>query len=252
MSARSGLRFYALFSMFVLLSVCMMQNPANGNPSKEKTARRLAKKLPFLSKQGKIMGDVFGPAFVHNTVDDTYDVVFIIDVSGSIPSNEFHKGVSAVRYLIEKADPSSKFAVIKFSNQATLLFNFISPDKAKTKLMNVAHTGGATNTQHALRMARRDLFQNPSASGHRQLASKLAVVITDGFSNIQRDQTVPQATLLKGIGTEVLVIAVGNFGAAGLKEICDIASQPCNETVFNLDNYINVLEIAKMAAKQGK
>lgn len=30
MSACSGVRFYALFSMFVLLSVCMMQNPVNG------------------------------------------------------------------------------------------------------------------------------------------------------------------------------------------------------------------------------
>ena len=178
-----------------------------------------------------------------------YDVVFIIDASGSIPSNEFNKGVSAIRYLIEKADPSSKFAVIKFSDQATLLFNFISPDKAKRKLLNVAHTGGVTNTQHALRMARRDLFQNPLASGHRQLASKLAVVITDGLSNIQQDQTVPQAKLLKGIRTEVLVIAVGNFGAAGRKEICDIASHPCSDTVFDLRNYRDMIEVAKMAVK---
>ena len=115
--------------------------------------------------------------------------------------------------------------------------------------MNVAHTGGVTNTQHALRMARRDLFQNPLASGHRQLASKLAVVMTDGLSNIQPDQTVPQARLLKGIGTEVLVIAVGNFGAAGRKEICDIASQPCSDTVFDLRNYRDMIEVAEMAVK---
>ena len=113
--------------------------------------------------------------------------------------------------------------------------------------MNVAHTGGVTNTQHALRLARRDLYLNPLASGHRQLASKLAVVITDGLSNIQQDQTVPQAKLLKGIGTEVLVIAVGNFGAAGRKEICDIASHPCSENVFDLPNHRDMLEIAKMA-----
>lgn len=129
------------------------------------------------------------------------------------------------------------------------MFNFISPDKAKRKLLNVAHTAGATNTQHALRMARRDLFLLPLASGHRQLASKLAVVITDGLSNIQPDQTIPQARLLKGIGTEVLVIAVGNFGAAGRKEICDIASQPCSDTVFDLRNYRDMIEVAEMAVK---
>ena len=98
-------------------------------------------------------------------------------------------------------------------------------------------------------MARGDLFLNPLASGHRQSASKLAMVITDGLSNIQPDQTVPQARRLKRIGTEVLVIAVGHFGAAGLKEICGIASQPCSENVFYLDNYREILGIAKMAVK---
>ena len=123
----------------------------------------------------------------------------------------------------------------------------MSPDKAKRNLFNVPYTGGLTNTQHALKMARGDLFLNPLASGHRQSASRLALVITDGLSNIQPHQTVPQARLLKGIGTEVLVIAVGNFGAAGRKEICGIASQPCSENVFDLDNYKGILGIAKMA-----
>ena len=73
--------------------------------------------------------------------------------------------------------------------------------------------------------------------------------MTDGLSNIQQDQTVPQAKLLKGIRTEVLVIAVGNFGAAGRKEICDIASHPCSDTVFDLRNYTDMIEVTKMAVK---
>ena len=99
----------------------------------------------------------------------------------------------------------------------TLIFD------AANKLLKVAHGAGMTNTQDALKMARRDLFLNPAASRHGQNANRLAVVVTDGNSNIQRDQTVPQAIQLKSIGAEVMVFAVGNFGASEHQEIKDIA-----------------------------
>ena len=218
-------------------------------------ARRLAKKLPFL--RHKPTRNPY--ELILNSVDDTddtsqHDAVFIIDDSGSIPSDDFNKGLKALRTMIEGAQsehPGSKFAAIKFSDQATLLFNFISPDQAKKKLLNVVHSGGLTNTQDALKMARRDLFLNPAASGHRPLATRLAIVITDGGSNIQSDQTVEQARLLKNIRTEVLVLAVGNFGASGRKEINSIASDP-EENVFYLHNFPYMLAVVEMAVKISK
>lgn len=132
------------------------------------------------------------------------------------------------------------------------MFNFISPDQAKKKLLNVVHGGGLTNTQDALKMARRDLFLNPAASGHRHFAVRLAIVITDGGSNIQSDQTVVQAKLLKNIGTEVLVLAVGNFGASGRKEINSIASDPPKENILYLYNFQYMLDVVEMAVKISK
>lgn len=130
------------------------------------------------------------------------------------------------------------------------MFNFISPDQAKKKLLNVVHSGGLTNTQDALKMARRDLFRNPAASGHRHFAVRLVIVITDGGSNIQSDQTVVQATLLKKYGTEVLVLPVGNyFGALERKEINSIASYPPKENVFYLHNFQYMLAVVEMAVK---
>ena len=219
-------------------------------------ARRLAKKLPFL--RHKPTRNPY--ELILNSVDDTddtsqHDAVFIIDDSGSIPSNDFNKGLKALRTMIERAQsehPGSKFAAIKFSDQATLLFNFISPDQAKKKLLNVVRSGGLTNTQDALKMARRDLFLNPAASGHRPLATRLAIVMTDGGSNIQSDQTVEQARLLKNIRTEVLVLAVGNFGASGRKEINSIASDPPKENVFYLHDFPYMLAVVEMAVKISK
>ena len=176
-----------------------------------------------------------------------YDVVFIIDDSGSIPSDQFNKGLSAIRLLIGDASLGTKFAAIKFSDKAHLLFNFVSPDQAKTKLLNVPRNNGWTNTQDALKMARRDLFLNPAASGHRQYARRLAVVVTDGNSNIQRDQTIPQAIQLKGIGTRVMVIAVGNYGDSGRKEMAGIASYPAKDNLFNVGDFDEMQEVVLMA-----
>ena len=220
-------------------------------------ARRLAKKLPFL-RHKPTRNPYELTLFSVDDTDDTsqHDAVFIIDDSGSTPSDDFNKGLKALRTMIEGAQsehPGSKFAAIKFSDQATLLFNFISPDQAKKKLLkNVVHSGGLTNTQDALKMARRDLFLNPAASGHRPLATRLAIVITDGGSNIQSDQTVEQARLLKNIRTEVLVLAVGNFGASGRKEINSIASDPPKENVLYLHNFQYMLAVVEMAVKISK
>ncbi|CAH3183314.1 unnamed protein product [Porites evermanni] len=99
-------------------------------------------------------------------------------------------------------------------------------------------------------MARRDLFLNPAASGHRHFAVRLVIVITDGGSNIQSDQTVVQATLLKKYGTEALVLPAGNyFGALERKEINSIASYPPKENVFYLHNFQYMLAVVEMAVK---
>lgn len=175
-----------------------------------------------------------------------YDIVFIIDDSGSIPFDQFNKGLSAVRLIIGHTTLGSKVAAIKFSDKANLLFNFVSPDQAKTKLLNVPQKGGMTNTQDALKMAR-NLFLNPAASGHRQNVRRLAVVVTDGNSNVQSHQTVPQAIQLKGIGTRVMVIAVGNYGASGRKEMKDIASYPPGENLFFVDDFNDMYQVTYMA-----
>lgn len=176
------------------------------------------------------------------------DVVFIIDDSGSIPLDQFNKGLSALTYFIEGSSPGSKFAAIKYSGKATLLFNFVSLNEAKKKLKNVPHAGGSTNTQEALKMAR-DLFLNPAASGHRQSASRVVVLVTDGNSNVQRDQTVPQANLLKIIGAKIIVFGVGSYGHSGKQELEKIATHPPNENLSELKTFFEFDRVANMVAK---
>ena len=171
-----------------------------------------------------------------------YDVVFIIDDSSSIPTSQFKVGLEALKIGIEKSDFRTNFAATKFSYEASLLFKFTSPYQAIRKLTNVPHSGGLTNTQDALRMAREDLFRNPS-SGHRSGAHRVAVLLTDGNSNVKRDQTVPQANLLKGIGTEIFVIAVGYYGDSGLQEMMNISSHPYQNHFFRVTDYTTAKQV---------
>lgn len=177
------------------------------------------------------------------------DVIFIIDESGSIPPDQFKKGLHALTYFIDASSWNTKFAAIKYSGKATLLFNFVSLSEAKKKLKNVPQAGGSTNTQEALKMARTDLFLNPAASGHRQSAHRVVVVVTDGESNVQGDQTVPQANLLKSIGAKIIVIGVGSYGDSGYQELKNIASHPPGENLSEIKTFFEFDRVANMVAK---
>ena len=219
-----------------------------GIPSKVETAKGLAKNLPFLAHHRRTSPSVqIFPGLPKRKLSrqKVYDVVFIIDDSGSIPLDQFNEGLRALRILIQKSSLGTKFAAIKYSTLAKLFFKFVSPYQAKMKLTNVAHNNGLTNTQAALKMAREDLFLNPAASGHRPLAGRVAVLVTDGNSNVQKHQTVHQATLLKGIGTKVFVIAVGNYGTSGLQEMKSIASYPYSDHWFRVEDFTAFRQVAQ-------
>ena len=67
--------------------------------------------------------------------------------------------------------------------------------------MNVQYTGGKTNTADALKLAKDEVFQ--SISGARDHIPDVALVITDGQSNPNKNETVPMANNLKAAGVKV-------------------------------------------------
>ena len=216
------------------------------------TAKRLTKNLPFLANHQSTSAPVFArlpgrgwSMHRYSLNRKVYDVVFIIDDSGSIPHDQFNKGLEALKILIQSSAWGTNIAAIKYSNTAKLLFKFVSKDQAKSNLANVHQNNGATNTQAALKMARENLFLNPAFSGHRPRAGRVAVLVTDGKSNIQRGQTVHQANLLRGIATEVFVIAVGNPGTSGLQEMKNIVSYPYEDHFYRVNDFSAFQQVAR-------
>lgn len=54
---------------------------------------------------------------------------------------------------------------------------------------------GRTNTQDALSLLGREMFS--TSRGARQGVADIAILVTDGYSNVNEQNTVPEATRLK-------------------------------------------------------
>ena len=152
--------------------------------------------------------------------------------------------------MIDRADRTD-YAAVKFSTNAHLLFHFVTGCQARINLMNVPYTAGATNTQAALRLARTQLFLNPNLGMNRR-GGRAALVMTDGKSNINKSQTIPQANLLKAAGVEVFVLAVGNYDPAGIQEMRDICSFPYQDHLFRVEDFRSLVDVMNLIPPNSK
>ena len=86
------------------------------------------------------------------------------------------------------------------------------------------------------------------SKGKRPGARKIAILITDGQSNVDPTKTIPNAELLKASGVEIFVIAVGNY-KTGISEIVKIASPDPKDHVFRVTNMNGLLHVTELAFK---
>ena len=90
----------------------------------------------------------------------TNNVVFVIDSSNSIRERDFRVGLEALKLLVKKASPSTRYALINFATEAEVISAFITPEEILEELGNVSRLAGLTNTQAALALCRNRLFAN--------------------------------------------------------------------------------------------
>ena len=94
------------------------------------------------------------------------DIVIVMDGSWSIGNCEFEKGKKALKNMLRFAGSSSgydsKYAVVTFSTNATVNFNFLSYSAASEGITQLSYPGGFTNTNYGLAEAKK-LFDNPSS-----------------------------------------------------------------------------------------
>ena len=160
------------------------------------------------------------------------DLVFVLDSSGSVGRTNFasvRNFVADVTNTFEIAPEETRVAVITFSGMARTVFQLNTHSNRSSLLRGIQDIpfmddpGPSTNTADALDLLRTNAFTPESGVRDPGLAiPRVAIVVTDGQSNINSDQTIPNAQAAHA--ARVAVFAVGVGGSVDLGELNGIAS----------------------------
>ncbi|KAK7502428.1 hypothetical protein BaRGS_00006381, partial [Batillaria attramentaria] len=170
--------------------------------------------------------------------ESTGDVTFILDSSGSVGEVNFDRvrnfTISAIRDL-EIDNGFFRVAVVTFSDSANIEFylnSYVTKDEIVNAIRNIPYVYGFTHTADALRRTRTEIYS--PVTGDRAAVPNLVVIVTDGESNVNPLQTLPEANRIKRTGTSVITVAVGLSTNA---ELVGLTSPPIADNLIYVDDF---------------
>ncbi|KAG7232267.1 hypothetical protein INR49_009312, partial [Caranx melampygus] len=153
------------------------------------------------------------------------DIVFLVDGSSSISSENFQQIQNFLRSVIRSLDigPNKvRIGVAQYSDDPQTEFLLKAhPDKKSllAAVERIVHQGGDTYTGKAIDFIRTEFF----TSGVRSRVPQIAVVITDGESS---DKVTEPAQKLRNQGVIVFAIGVGEAKKEELEDIANFHGEP--------------------------
>ena len=166
------------------------------------------------------------------------DLVFVLDASGSVGFNNFQKIKAFAEnvtntFVIGPQD--TQVGAIVFSNTANISFqlnSFTDRSAVVEAIREIVYFGDYTNTADALRTLRLDVLTTEAGARPRILAiPRVAIVVTDGRSNVNRSRTIPEAEAVRGAGITVFAVGIGN--RINMDELNAMASSPNFVSLLN-------------------
>jgi hypothetical protein len=173
-----------------------------------------------------------------------FDLVLVIDGSGSILPQQFNQVRLFARQLVELcAVSNSQIGVIQFSTEgATRVESVLTSDKgAVTGAIDaMRQISGLTDIQEGLQFAQTEL-----ATRGRPGVEQVIVLLTDGFQEGSGGDPVAQARDIKAAGIDIYGVGVGlaNYG-----ELTAIASSPASDYVFRVDDFQRLANVLSRLA----
>lgn len=169
------------------------------------------------------------------------DIAFLIDGSGSIHSIDFQKMKEFVSTVMEQFEKSKTlFSLMQYSDVFRTHFTFSDFKKnpnPRSLVIPIRQLQGLTHTATGIRKVIRELFQN--ASGSRENAVKILVVITDGQKygdSLEYEDVIPEADR-QGLIRYVIGVGDAFNSDKSRQELNIIASAPARDHVFRVNNF---------------
>jgi hypothetical protein len=198
------------------------------------------------------IGAHIGVAAIPDSCATKVDLMFVLDMSGSIEAAGYASEKKFVMELIDFFDigpDASQVAMISYDTDNRVDFNFKQYRSAismKNAIGSALYTGEGTDTDEAIDTAA-DLFRSAN-SGVRPEAdgvSKVCVILTDGGSG-NEEATIAAGTRLKALNVNVFSIGLGS--SLNPTELRGIASAPIDTHYFNLDQVSDIETFASTMA----
>lgn len=164
------------------------------------------------------------------------DIVFVLDHSGSIGSQQQESMINLTIHLVKKADVGRdrvQFGALIYSKDPEILF-FLNTYSSKADIIEHLRrpraTSGETYTAKALERSN-IMFIEEHGSRLKQNVKQLMIVITDGVSH-DRDKLNETAWGLRDKGITIFAVGVG---AANQGELETMAGK--KENTIHVDNF---------------
>lgn len=179
--------------------------------------------------------------------DGQMDILFMIDSSGSIRRQRFEDYFKTfIHDIIDNLEISpnkTRVGLVTFSDDAEIVANLNTYQSRETLLQavdNIEYKAGRTNTAAALRAAYEQIFIE--ANGDRFAVPNFGILLTDGQSTVDPDQTLPEAIEARVNGIHLIV--VGAEMKMKSLEVKGIASDPDEENIFVVEKFSDLSDVA--------
>lgn len=172
-----------------------------------------------------------------HTTSDGRDIVLVLDTSGSMsgtPIEETRK--ASVNFIDTILQEDASIGIVTYEDSANMLSDFSMDRNALESVVSGIDSGGSTNIEAGLQMAR-DMLEYSNAE------KKIIVLMSDGVPNMgkQGEELISYADEIKAEGTYIYTL--GFFESLGDKASAQalmegIASEGCHYEVDSADNLV--------------
>ena len=166
------------------------------------------------------------------------DMVFVVDASTSVTEFNFQVVKDFIIDFLSEAgidDGSVRVGVITFSDDDYLQFHLNAYGDKMSLLRaidGIPYKQGSTNTADALLTMWSEMFT--AGNGDRAGVPNVAIVITDGVSNINSRRTIPEAEQARADGIHIYSIGIG---LTDTTELDGIASRPVEDNRYSVQDF---------------
>lgn len=160
------------------------------------------------------------------------DIAIIIDASSSVGESNFRTITDFVKNLISSYDTNVQFALVKFSNSATVQFNFdsnLSRDQMLQSVDSIFYDRSGSNIAQGLQTTREQVFTRDRGD-----VPNVAILIVASSANIRAFDVENEGNVLKNEGVKLVAIGIGNdvnFGQ--LERVVSISNQAVRLSRFS-------------------